>query len=127
MSHLISFRAVAVTAALASIGSISVGAQSPATKPAAAAATTKAWTARTADGQPDLTGNWSNATYTPLERPANLAGKEFFTPEEAAAFAKSRIEQLNNQASDDIHYDDAIWQAENYNKGLSTRRTSLVI
>ncbi len=27
---------------------------------------------RTADGRPDLQGNWSNATLTPLERPANL-------------------------------------------------------
>ncbi len=40
----------------------------------AAARPAKAWTApHTVDGQPDLTGNWSNATYTPLERPANLA------------------------------------------------------
>ena len=39
---------------------------------------------RTPDGQPDLQGFWSNATYTPLERPANVT-KEFYTPEEAAA------------------------------------------
>src|SRR5439155_736805 len=37
---------------------------------------------RTPDGQPDLQGIWTNATYTPLERPKNVT-KEFYTPEEA--------------------------------------------
>ena len=30
---------------------------------------------RAADGHPDLTGIWSNATRTPFERPAAFAGK----------------------------------------------------
>jgi hypothetical protein len=118
---------LAVTAVLAAFASLSPGAQSPAPKSAAAPATPKAWSARTADGQPDLTGNWSNATFTPLERPAAYANREFFTPEEAAAFAKSGIDRLNNQAADDIHYDDSIWQSENYRKSVSTLRTSLII
>jgi hypothetical protein len=101
-------------------------AQSPAPKPAAKAA--RSWTMpRTADGMPDLTGDWTNATYTPLERPANMAGKEFFTAEEAAAFVKSREESFNGQAADDIHYDNALWQSENYDKGVNSLRTSLVI
>jgi hypothetical protein len=83
-------------------------------------------TAKTWDGQPDLTGYWTNDTYTPLERPAELAGKEFFTPEEAAAFVKSRIARLNAQAKSDIHYDDAIWQAENYAK-IANPRTSIIV
>ena len=29
---------------------------------------------RTADGHPDLSGVWTNATITPLERPKDLAG-----------------------------------------------------
>src|SRR5262245_23131778 len=94
---------------------------------AAAPAKAKAWTARTADGQPDLTGNWSNATFTPLERPAAYANREFFTPEEAAAFAKSGIDRLNSQAADDVHYDDAIWQSENYRKAVASLRTSLIV
>src|SRR5689334_8465967 len=114
--HLMSSR-IALVAALAAFASLS--AQSPA-KP-------KAWTAKTSDGQPDLTGNWSNATFTPLERPAAYANKEFFTPEEAAAFAKSGVDRLNNQAADNIHYDDAIWQSENYRKGVSSLRTSLIV
>ena len=40
---------------------------------------------RTAWGDPDLQGTWSYASLTPLERPAELADREFFTPEEAAA------------------------------------------
>src|SRR5215471_4253194 len=115
--QLISSRTV-VAAALAAFGSLSL---------VAAPAKPKAWTARTVDGQPDLTGNWSNATFTPLERPAAYANKEFFTPEEAAAFAKSGVDRLNNQAADDVHYDDAIWQSENYRKSVSTLRTSLII
>jgi len=119
-------RVVIAAVAAVSLGSLSVIAQSPAARPAAKPA--KAWTApRTVDGVPDLTGNWSNATYTPLERPANMTGKEFFTPEEAAAFVKARDENLVNQAADDIHYDNALWQSENYNKGINSLRTSLVV
>jgi hypothetical protein len=79
----------------------------------------------TPEGQPDLQGFWTNDTYTPLERPAELAGKEFFTKEEAEAFLKSRLDRLVGQARDDIHYDDAIWQAETYSKE-ENRRTSLI-
>ena len=39
---------------------------------------------RTADGQPNISGIWTNDTLTPLERPAWLPDKEFFTEEEAA-------------------------------------------
>ena len=45
-----------------------------------AATADKAWTPpRTADGQPDLQGMWTNATITPFERPSEFAGKEFLT------------------------------------------------
>src|ERR1051326_7089678 len=71
------------------------------------------WTqTRTPDGQPDLQGYWTNATFTPLERPAEFAGKQFFTPEEAAAFEKQRVDAFLGQPADNIHYDDAIWQTE---------------
>ena len=46
----------------------------------------KSWAPpRTPDGQPDLQGVWTNMTVTQLERPAELAGKEFFTESEAFA------------------------------------------
>jgi hypothetical protein len=82
---------------------------------------------RLMDGQPDISGNWSNATYTPLERPAELKDKAFFTPEEAAAFAQRRLDGLYAQARDNIHYDDAIWQSEKTPKGLTSLRTSLIV
>lgn len=53
----------------------------PATPPQTAA---KTGAPRTPWGDPDLQGVWSYATTTPLERPAEMAGKAFFTPEETA-------------------------------------------
>jgi hypothetical protein len=80
----------------------------------------------TADARADLQGHWTNDTYTPLERPAELGDKATFTPEEAAAFFRSKVDELHRQAADDIHYDDAIWQAENYAK-VASLRTSLIV
>jgi len=84
------------------------------------------WTPpRRAWGHPDLQGHWTNDTFTPLERPIELGDKAEFTPEEAAAFFKARLDALHGQAADDIHYDDALWQAENYDK-VASLRTSLI-
>ena len=80
---------------------------------------------RTSDGQPDLQGYWTNDAYTPVERPVELGEKEFFTEAEAAAYFKKRQDQLFGQSKDNIHYDDAIWQAENYQKQANLR-TSLI-
>src|SRR5438105_15794717 len=55
---------------------------------------------RTADNQPDLQGIWTNATLTPLERPAELAGKAFFTPGEAAQYEKQARERNNGDRRD---------------------------
>ena len=41
---------------------------------------------RAADGHPDLTGIWTNATITPMERPAEFAGKATVTNAEAKAY-----------------------------------------
>ena len=38
---------------------------------------------RTPWGDPDLQGTWSYASLTPLQRPADLAGRQYYTPEEA--------------------------------------------
>src|SRR5688500_12139460 len=85
-----------------------------AAKPAPAAATTakpgaKPYKApRTPDGQPDLGGFWSIATYTPLERAQNIT-KEFYTPEEfkkVMADAQARDEtQTTPGTTADVHYD----------------------
>ena len=80
---------------------------------------------RAPDRRPDLTGYWSNDSFTPLERAPELGTKAVFTPEEAAAYFKQRLGRLNGQAKDDIHYDDALWQAETYAKQPNLR-TSIV-
>src|SRR5688572_29958978 len=63
---------------------------------------------RTPDGQPDLGGFWSNATYTPLQRAQNV-DKEFYTPEEfkkVMADAQARDEtQTTPGTTADVHYD----------------------
>ncbi len=81
--------------------------------------------ARQSDGHPDLTGYWTNDSFTPLERSSEFRNKEFFTPEEAASYFRQRLDRLNGQAKDDIHYDDALWQAETYAKQPNLR-TSIV-
>src|SRR4051794_39884858 len=81
--------AIIVSAALLLIPVFTLG-QGPSTATKAAAAvpaqgsaqTKKAWVMpRTPDGQPDLQGYWTSATFTPLERPANVT-KSMLTKEE---------------------------------------------
>jgi hypothetical protein len=91
------------------------------------------WTPpRTSDGQPDLQGIWTNATVTPLERPADLAGKQVFTDEEAAEFAKRTV-QATNADRRDIPPEVDVARAYNqfwYDRGtnvVATKRTSLIV
>jgi hypothetical protein len=51
---------------------------------------------RTPDGHPDLQGIWTNATITPLERPAALAAKPTLTDAEAVALEKMAAKDLAN-------------------------------
>ena len=70
-----------------------VAAQTPAPK-----SSSKNWTvSRTPDGKPDLQGVWTNATITPMERPANLAGKATLNDTEASAYEKANQEELVKQ------------------------------
>jgi hypothetical protein len=93
----------------------------------AVAKAAQTWTPpRTPDGQPDIQGYWTNLTFTPLERPRELAGKEFFTEAEAADYQKQAVLKENSQSPDDVHYDNVTWQSEKYPKTVSNRRTSLV-
>src|SRR6478752_773304 len=123
MRRRLRFALLAVAAAVP-LASVTLGGQGR-TK---AEGATKAWSqSRTPDGQPDLQGYWTNATFTPLERPAELAGKEFMTEAEAAAYEKQRQIQEESQAKNDIHYDNVIWQQESYRKVVSRLRTSIVV
>ena len=63
---------------------------------------------RTPDGQPDLQGFWTNATYTPLERPKGVT-KELYTREEVLELMKraatEEAEQTVPGTVADVHYD----------------------
>jgi hypothetical protein len=93
---------------------------------------TRTWTApRTADGQPDLQGFWTNAGYVPLERPEGVT-KEFYTPEEAVAFEKKFVdteaEQTVPGTIPDVHYDHSQFGLDRSLAGYSSSlRTSLIV
>ena len=75
--------------ALASLASIPLAAQAQKT-------TAKPWIPpRTADGKPDLQGIWNYSTLTPLERPAELAGKAVFSEDEAVEFERRTLQNRN--------------------------------
>jgi hypothetical protein len=87
---------------------------------------------RLMDGKPDMQGYWTNQTFTPLERPAQFKDKQYFSVEEAEAFAKKALEDVKDvprgeqvKSDADIHYDDGIWLLEGYRKGAMLR-TSIV-
>jgi hypothetical protein len=82
---------------------------------------------RTPDGQPDLQGIWNTSTVTPMERPRDLEGKEFFASEaEASAYEKAATAKseagLNNGIGSygDLYY-------EFGTKTVKTRRTSFIV
>ncbi len=53
----------------------------------------KTWTMpRTPDGHPDLQGVWTNATLTPMERPAQFASQATLSDAEAKAYEKKDLE-----------------------------------
>jgi hypothetical protein len=49
-----------------------------------------------AGGHPDFGGIWNSATATPVERPAQLKNKEFFTPKEAAEWERATNAENQN-------------------------------
>jgi hypothetical protein len=55
-------------------------------------------TPRTPWGQPDLQGNWSAATLTPLERPESAHGRLVLSKEEAQAIARTERERNDADA-----------------------------
>jgi len=135
MRHRISASLRAFSVATAVVASApAVAGQTP-TAAAKTTASPKTWTPpRTADGQPDLQGIWDNHSITPLERPAEFAGREFLTPEEAAVLEKraaQTIAAIDNRDQTGTDGDvgtayNAFWW-DRATKVVGTLRTSLVV
>jgi hypothetical protein len=86
---------------------------------------------RTPDGQPDLQGFWTNATYTPLERPQGVS-KPYYTPEEAEAAIKKAALAENAQTTPgtaaDVHYDFSQFGLDrSQSTFVRSLRTSLIV
>lgn len=105
-------------------------------KPAAPEAPKPGVIPRAADGHPDLSGVWSSASRTPLERPAAFAGKATLTDEEAKAWEGGEnarwaegyngprpIESIQGGAYNVLFYDNGKELA----RIGGTKRTSLVV
>ena len=92
-------------------------------------ASLKNWTApRTEWGDPDLRGYWLLATYTPLERPAELKDKAFYTEEEAIAAFKKAVEADESVDPRTVHYDWKEYGMEAWQAGATPNlRTSLIL
>src|SRR4051812_14121968 len=115
----------------------------PAPPPGTQAASKAAWKApRGADGHADLQGIWNYSTITPLERPSELADREYLSAEEAAAIARREADNRSRANPADLEeakrnpgfgadleaplaYEFRIW----WDRGtvVKTGRTSLVI
>jgi len=96
------------------------------------AQTSKPWTPpRNANGQPDLEGIWNTATLTPLQRPAEFAGKPFLTEAEVAAYEQRMAVQNNRDRRDSSPQADVggayndFW-FERGSRVVPSRRTSLI-
>jgi hypothetical protein len=115
---------LAALIAVMSLPAVPLGGQ--AVSPAAdAKGTSRKGTApRTPWGDPDLQGVWSYASLTPLERPTALGGREFFTPEEAAARdAETGIDRPPRPGDTGTY--NALWFDRG--KTASNLRTSLIV
>ncbi len=76
---------------------------------------------RTSWGAPDLAGYWEYRSTTPLERPAELAGRATLTPDEEAAYLVERHAAIGRER--DLQLNADWWQPG----GLTDGRTALIV
>lgn len=114
---------------LALVGSVArAGGQAPSSPATDRASASKPWSQpHTPWGHPDLQGVWNNGTTTPLERPADLAGREFLSDHEWAARAKEAATRAEARPSDPIADVGLAYNNEWWDRGTPLRRTSLII
>ena len=87
-----SLSALAVAMAIAGLTAMTLQGQAPAASTRTSTTAAKWTPPRTPDGRPDLQGNWSNNSVTPLERPKTWAGKQLLTDAELAALQRLTAE-----------------------------------
>jgi len=93
---------------LTALAVVAQGQVAPQTPLAKATSSKQTWTPpRTSAGHPDLQGFWANNNATPLERPAELAGRATLSDEELAAMKKKAHELFGG--SGDAAFGDAVY------------------
>ena len=86
--------------------------------------------ARTPWGVPDLQGIWDFRNITPLERPAEYAGRETLTPEEVAAADLDAATRAEAERRSDLTRERDVGLAYNqfwWDRGTSDGRTALIV
>ena len=79
-------------------------------------------------GDPDLRGYYLVATYTPLQRPAALKDKEFYTEEEAVEAFTRAVENDAEVDPRNVHYDWKEYGMDAWQSGVRPNmRTSLIV
>ena len=83
---------------------------------------------RTPWGDPEVAGYWMSNSYTPLERPDELAGKPFYTPQEAIdAFQRVVVGDASLDPAT-VHYDWAEFGMDNWQNPIRPNlRTALIV
>ena len=82
------YRVFLAATACAALFSASIAGQTP--------SKSKNWTVpRAGDGHPDLQGIWTNATLTPMQRPAQFGDKKTLSDAEASAYEKKDLDTNN--------------------------------
>ena len=126
---LYSAAALAFAVALVKVASGTVAAQTQPT-PAQTTALASGPPPMTPWGEPDLQGIWAIVSETPLERPAEYAGREFFTEEEIAQIDQQRAALPRRDARPELGSEADVSGAYNavFNNFYPTgRRTSLIV
>ncbi len=83
---------------------------------------------RTSWGDPDLSGYWLNVSYTPRQRPVELASKPLYRSEEAIEVFQSAVARDASIDTATVHYDWREFGMDNWQSPMRpNRRTSLIV
>ena len=115
---------VAVAIAAALLISVPLAGQSPQAGTNTAAAKGTKW--RTPWGDSDLQGSWSNATTTPLQRPAKYGMREFLTAKEIAESDRQTDIGTDRRGSTPVRDVNDAYNRFWWDRGYSDGRTSLI-